>query len=117
MWSGLTIIPRSIICSTVWAPSEVSPRVLQWGAGGYAGAVPGGAPRVVIRVARNPVGAPVKISLSCSGVRQVSALQNEPELSLLPALIRAPTSPLSKRTPVSGLSNLLRSSDERTPRL
>jgi hypothetical protein len=34
MWSGLTIIPRRIISRTVCAPSSLSPRVLQCGAGG-----------------------------------------------------------------------------------
>ena len=56
------------------------------------------------------------ILLSCSGPVQVSALQNEPALTLLPALMSTPVGPLSKRTPVSGLSNLFSSSIERTPR-
>ena len=34
MWSGLTIISLSIIRFTVYLPRSVSPRVLQWGAGG-----------------------------------------------------------------------------------
>src|SRR4029077_19278035 len=62
-----------------------------------------------------PSGENVSIVLSCSGVVAGRALKNEPALCLFPALMRTPIGPLSKRTPVRGLSNLLSSSDERTP--
>src|SRR3954453_11032144 len=117
MWSGFTIMCRSIIDRTTWRPSSVSPRVLQCGAGGYAGAVPPGTPIVESSesIAAPPCGDGEKIVLSASGPVQVFALQYEPALSLLPPLIRTPTGPLSKRTPTRGLSNLLSSSIERTP--
>ena len=62
-------------------------------------------------------GADVMIGLSCSGPVQVFALQNDPALATFAPLISTPCSPLSKRTPESGLSNLFSSSAERTPRL
>ena len=62
-------------------------------------------------------GVAVAIVLSCSGPVHVRALQNDPALATLPALMTVPTCPLSKRTPVSGLSNLFSSSALRTPRL
>src|SRR3954462_6837084 len=117
MWSGFTIMCRSIIDRTTWRPSSVSPRVLQCGAGGYAGAVPPGTPIVESSesIAAPPCGDGEKIVLSESGPVQVFALQYEPALSLLPPLISTPTGPLSNRTPTSGLSNLLSSSIERPP--
>ena len=60
-------------------------------------------------------GSGVKMVLSASGPVHVRALQYEPALSRLPPLMRTPTGPLSKRTPTSGLSNLLSRSIERTP--
>ena len=53
------------------------------------------------------------------GERALAGLgvQNDPALFLLPPLITTPNSPLSKRTPASGLSNLFSSSEERTPSL
>src|SRR3954454_15607552 len=109
---------RSIIRLTTCLPSVVSPRVLQCGGGGYDGKVPLCTPTTPSTESRSalPGWKPVKISLSCSGPVQVRALKKEPALCLFPPLISTPVGPLSKRTPVSGLSNLLSSSDERTPR-
>src|SRR5205823_7135099 len=83
----------------------------------YAGAVPPGTPAVPSREANAALlfASGVKIVLSASVPVQVRALHQEPALSRLPPLIRTPTGPLSKRTPTSGLSNLLSSSIERTP--
>src|SRR3954467_8405873 len=85
MWSGLTIMWRSIIRSTTWRPSAVSPRVLQCGAGGYAGAAPGGTPVAPRTEASSALdcGSPVKIVLSENGPVHVRALQNEPALARL----------------------------------
>src|SRR3954453_10421073 len=117
MWSGLTIWCLSIIRRTTWRPSSVSPRVLQWGAGGYAGALPPWSPTCPSSPlsAVLSCGLGVKIVLSVNGVVQVRALQYEPALSLLPALISTPDGPLSNLTPDSGLSNLLSRSIDRTP--
>ena len=57
------------------------------------------------------------IGLSRSGPVHVFALQKLPALARLPTLISVPWAPLSKRVPASGLSYLLSSSAERTPRL
>src|SRR5436305_6624747 len=105
---------RFIMDSTTCLPRSVNPRVLQCGAGGYAGSVPLWTPMVPSRllIAALPWGVNVSIVLSCSDPVQVRALQYEPALSLLPELMSAPTGPESKRTPVSGLSNLLSNSDE-----
>src|SRR4051794_35188167 len=110
---------RSIIRLTTCLPSVVRPRVLQCGGGGYAGSEPLCTPTTPSSESSTalPGWKPVKISLSCSGPVHVRALKNDPALCLLPPLMRTPTGPLSKRTPVSGLSNLLSSSDDRTPSL
>ena len=54
--------------------------MLQCGAGGYVGKVPGGTPIAVSRAAMAPLagGASVSISLSCLFPVQVFALQNCP---------------------------------------
>ncbi len=77
MWSGLTIMWRSIIRSMTWRPSAVSPRVLQCGAGGYAGAAPDGTPAAPRKESSSELdcGSPVKIVLSANGPVHVCALQ------------------------------------------
>src|SRR3954453_10674997 len=119
MWSGFTIMCRSIIRLTTCLPSVVRPRVLQCGGGGYVGKVPPETPPRLSSVSSAvlPGWKPVKISLSCSFPVHVRALKKLPALLRLPALMTTPVVPPSKRTPVSGLSNLLSSNDERTPSL
>src|SRR3954468_4430389 len=119
MWSGFTTMCRSIIRFTTCLPSVVRPRVLQCGGGGYVGKGPPETPPRLssLSSAVLPGWKPVKISLSCSLPVHVRALKKLPALLRLPALMTTPVVPSSKRTPVSGLSNLLSRSDERTPSL